>query len=158
MTAEKPPLMGKVALGRIVPANPAATQALAALNGMMIRFEVKKSGANQRRRGFYWIMLGVASEALTDRTGFHFDEETLHNELKRRLELGESFKTPSGHTIFKPQSTSNRAMTEVERARWTDRCAHVLSTWLGVEVTELMDESRARNGGVGPGDQTRRAA
>ena len=153
--SEKPPLMGKVQLGRIIPANPAATQALAALSGMTIRFEVKRSGANQRRRGFYWIMLGVASEALTDATGFLFDEELLHNTLKQKLDLGQTFTTPSGHTIFKPQSTSNRAMTENERARWTDRCATVLSHWLGVEVTALMDEARARNGGQ---DDERRAA
>lgn len=155
---DKPPLLGKVSFGRIVPANGAATDAVSALEGMTIRFEVKKSGANERRRGFYFVMLDVAAEALTDATGFKWDQELLHAELKRRLELGESFKTPSGHTVFKPRSTSNRAMTENERARWTDRCAGVLSHWLGVEVTTLMDESRARNGGVGPGDETERKA
>ncbi len=155
---EKPPLLGKVVLGRIIPANPAATQALSSLSGTTIRFEVKKSGANQRRRGYYWIMLGVAAEALTDRTGFHFDEETLHDELKVRLKLGDEFKTPSGHIIFKKRSTSNRAMTENERARWTNRCAGVLSHWLGIEISELVDEARARNGGIGPGDEGKAAA
>ncbi len=154
--SEKPPLLGKVQFGRIVPSNVAASHALAALDGMTIRFEVKKSNANQRRRNFYWAMLTVASEAMTDATGFPFDEELLHATLKKKLGLGETFKTPSGHTIFKPQSTSNRAMTENERARWTDRCANVLSHWLGVEVTALMDEARARNGGQD--DERRHAA
>jgi hypothetical protein len=157
MSSEKPPLLGKVQLGRIVPANPAATQALSSVNGQTIRFEIKRMGANQRRRGFYWVMMAVAAEAMTDATGFSFDEELLHGTLKQKLGLGESFTTPSGHTIFKPQSTSNRAMNEVERARWTDRCAHVLSTWLGVEISELIDEARARNGGVGPGDERQAA-
>lgn len=152
---DKPPLLGKVQFGRIVPANVAATEALAALDGQPIRFEVKRSGANQRRRNFYWMMLTVAAEALTDRTDFHWDEETLHDELKRRLGLGEEYVTPSGHKVFKGRSTSNVAMPENERARWTDRCAAVLSNWLEVEITELMDEARARNGG---GDDSERKA
>lgn len=151
--ADKPPLLGQVRFGRIIPANGAANDAVQALEGLQIRFEVKRSGANERRRGFYWVMLDVAAEALTDATGFKWDQELLHTELKRRLELGESFKTPSGHTVFKPRSTSNRAMTENERARWTDRCAGVLSHWLNVEVTQLMDEARARNGGVDDGER-----
>lgn len=145
---DKPPLLGKVTFGRIIPDNVVATQALSALEGMQIRFEVKRSAANQKRRNFYWKMLTVAAEAMTDATGFPFDEELLHDTLKQKLGLGESYTTPSGHTIFKPQSTSNRAMTENERARWTDRCANVLSHWLGVEVTVLMDEARARNDGI----------
>jgi len=144
--SDKPPLLGKVSFGRLVPTNGAATDALGALEGTAVRFEIKRSGANQRRRGFYWAMLDVASEALTDRSGFHFDAETLHNELKRRLELGETFTTPSGHKVFKPQSTSNVAMPENERARWTDRACVVLSHWLGVEVAALLDEAGAKHG------------
>ena len=94
-------------------------------------------------------MLDVAAEGLTDATGFVWDQELLHNELTRRRGLGERFTTPSGHEVFKPRSTSNRAMTEPERARWTDRCANILSHWLGCEITELMDEARRRNGDVG---------
>lgn len=157
MSADKPPLLGRVTLRRIVPTNSAAQESLRAAEGLAVRFEIKRSGANERRRGFYWVMLDVAAEALTDRTGFHFDQELLHNELKRRLGLGDTFTTPSGETIFKPKSTSNRAMTEAERARWVDRCASVLSNWLGVEIKELMDEARARNGGEGP-DGERQAA
>lgn len=155
--ADKPPLLGKVVLGRLVPANGAATDALRACEGLGVRFEIKRSGANERRRGFYWVMLDVAAEALTDATDFHWDQELLHDELKRRLGLGEEFVTPSGHRVFKKRSTSNRAMTEAERARWTDRCGNALSFWLGVEVTELMDEARARNGGIGPGDERQAA-
>lgn len=157
MSADKPPLLGRVTLGRLVPTNGAAESALKAAEGLAVRFEIKRSGANERRRGFYWVMLDVAAEALTDRTDFHWDQELLHNELKRRLELGDKFVTPSGYEVFKPKSTSNRAMAEPERARWVDRCAAVLSQWLGVEITALMDEARARNGGEGP-EPERRAA
>ncbi len=156
MANEKPPLLGKVQFGRIVPANGAANEALRATEGLSIRFEIKRSGANERRRGFYWVMLDVAAEALTDATGDPWDQELLHDEMKRVLKLGQTFKTPSGREVFKKQSTSNRAMPENERARWTDRCANVLSHWLGVEVTALMDEARARNGGQD--DERRHAA
>jgi hypothetical protein len=156
--SDKPPLLGKVVLGRIVPANGPATEALRALDGMGIRFEVKRSGANERRRGFYWVMLDVAAEALTDRTDSPWDAESLHDTLKVKLRLGEPLRNTKGDEVgFKKGSTSNRAMTEDERARWTDRCANVLSHWLEVEVTELMDEARARNGGIGPGDERKAA-
>lgn len=146
VSSDKPPLLGRVALGRIVPSNGSARDALRASEGLDIRFEIKRSGANQRRRAFYWVMLDVASEALTDRTGVPMDAELLHDVLKRKLGLGEEIALPSGEIIFKPKSTSNRAMTEPERARWTDRCVAVLSHWLSVEISELMDEARRRNG------------
>jgi hypothetical protein len=147
VASDKPPLLGKVQFGRIVPMNGPARLAMKAAEGLEVRFEIKRSGANQRRRGFYWVMLDVASEALTDRAGVPMDAELLHDVLKRKLKLGEEFVLPSGEVVFKPRSTSNRAMTEPERARWTDRCVNVLSHWLGVEVTELMNEVRSRNGG-----------
>lgn len=144
--ADTPPLLFRPEFGRLAPTNSAAREAVKALVGEC-RVEIKRSGANERRRGFYFVMLDVAAEALTDATGFAWDQETLHVELKRRLGLGETFITPSGHRVFKPRSTSNRAMTEPERARWTDRCARVLSHWIGCEIAELMDEARRRNGG-----------
>jgi hypothetical protein len=145
MPADIPPLLFEPRFGALHPANTYTREAVRALTGTC-RVEIKRASANERRRGFYWIMLDVAAEALTDSTGFHFDQELLHNELKRRLELGETFRTPSGSTIFKPRSTSNRAMTEPERARWTDRCSNVLSHWLGVPITDLKDEVRRRTG------------
>lgn len=144
--ADKPPLMFEVRFGALHPINTAARDAVKAIPPGPVRVEIKRTRANEARRGFYWTMLDVAAEALTDRTGFPFDQELLHDELKKRLKLGQTFTTPSGEEIFKPRSTSNRAMTEPERARWTDRCANVLSHWLGCEITELMNEARRREG------------
>jgi hypothetical protein len=145
--SDKPPLLFAVRFGALHPVNSAAKEAVKAIPaGRDCRVEIKRAGANERRRGFYWVMLDVAAEALTDATGFHWDQELLHDELKRRLELGETFTTPSGHKVFKARSTSNRAMTEPDRARWTDRCANVLSHWLQVPIADLMDETRRRNG------------
>lgn len=144
--SDTPPLLFEARFGSLQPVNSAAREAVKAIPSGPVRIEIKRTRANERRRGFYWIMLDVAADALTDRTGFVWDQELLHNELKRRLELGESYSTPSGHKVFKPQSTSNAAMTEPERARWTDRCANVLSHWLGCEMNELVNEARRRNG------------
>ena len=146
MAADRPPLMFEVRFGALHPINTAARDAVKAIPPGPVRIEIKRTRSNERRRGFYWIMLDVAADAMTDRTGFHFDQETLHDELKKRLGLCDQFTTPSGHTIYKLHSTSNRAMTEPDRARWTDRCANVLSHWLGCEISELMDEARRREG------------
>jgi hypothetical protein len=154
---DRPPLLGRVILGRIVPTNDVGIDAIKACEGLHIRFEIKKSGANERRRGFYWKMLSVAAEALTDKTGDPWDSDLLHDELKIALKLGQEWTTPSGRKVFKKRSTSNRAMTEAERSHWTTRCANALSHWIGCEVEELMRESRARNGGVGP-EPERKAA
>lgn len=145
--SDKPPLLFAVRFGALHPVNTAAKEAVKAIPaGLDCRVEIKRTGANEQRRGFYWVMLDVAADALTDATGFHWDQELLHAELKRRLELGETFTTPSGHKVFRAKSTSNRAMTEPDRARWTDRCANVLSHWLQVPIADLMDETRRRNG------------
>lgn len=144
--SEKPPLLFEARFGALHPVNTAAREAVKAIPGGQVRVEIKRTRANEARRGFYWTMLDVAAEAMTDKTGFPFDQELLHDTLKQKLGLGQTYTTPSGHRIFKPQSTSNRAMTEPERARWTDRCANALSHWLGCEIVELMDEARRRHG------------
>jgi hypothetical protein len=155
--SEEPLYLFRERLGSLVPINGEAKDALAAMRGKECRARLTGMRANERRRAFYRVMLDVAAEALTDKTGDPWDAELLHDELKRVLKLGLTFKTPSGREVFKKRSTSNKAMTEPERARWTDRCAHVLSHWIGCEITELMNEARARNGGIGP-EQHREAA
>jgi hypothetical protein len=144
--AETAPLLAMGRFGSLVPVNDAARNAMKAVNGLQCRIEIKKSGANQRRRAFYWVMLGAAAEALTDMTGFAWDSDLLHDELKRRLKLGTTYVTPSGVEVFKPRSTSNRDMTENERAHWTDRCAHVLSVWIGCTIDDLLAEAKRRTG------------
>lgn len=146
MSAEKPPLLFTVRFGALHPVNTAAREAVKAIPAGDVRVEIKRTRANERRRGFYWTMLDVAAEALTDRTGFPFDQELLHASLKDKLGLGDEFYSPNGTRFFKAKSTSNRTMTEPERARWTDRCANVLSHWLQVPITDLMDEARRRDG------------
>ncbi len=140
------PLLAVGRFGSLVPVNDAARDAIKAVNGIQCRIEIKKSGANQKRRAFYWVMLSAAADALTDMTGQPWDSDLLHSELKQRLKLGVTFTTPSGVEVFKPRSTGNRDMTENERAHWTNRCAHVLSTWIGCSIDDLLSEAKRRNG------------
>src|SRR5690606_4536411 len=70
--ADTPPLLFRPEFGRLAPTNSAAREAVKALVGEC-RVEIKRSGANERRRGFYFVMLDVAAEALTDATGFAWD-------------------------------------------------------------------------------------
>lgn len=145
--ADKPPLLCAVRFGALHPVNTAARDAIKNCPPGEVRIEIKRTRANERRRAFYWVMLDVAAEALTDATGSPWDQESLHDELKRKLRLGTPLLNMRGEEVgFKLQSTSNRAMTEPDRARWTDRCASVLSHWLGCEIAELMDEARRRSG------------
>lgn len=145
--ADRPPLIFVKSFGALRAGNKAAEDALKAIpDGKRVRVRITGLTANQRRRGFYWSMLEVAASALADRTGDPWDSELLHRELKVVLKLGDEFTTPSGRVVFKPRSTSNKAMPELERARWTDRCGPVLSRWLEVPVTDLMDAVRAADG------------
>lgn len=145
--SDSPPLLFTRRLGSLVPANKAAEAALRVVEGAC-RVRITGVRRNQRRRAYYWIVLDVAAQALQDNHDIPMDAELLHETLKRKLRLGTEITLPSGEVIFKPQSTSDKAMTEPERARWTDRVSNVLATWLGVPVETLLDEARARDAGI----------
>lgn len=156
--SEEPLYLFRERLGSLVPINGEAVDALAAIRGKTVRARLTGMRANERRRAFYRVMLDVAAEALTDKTGSPWDAESLHDTLKIKLRLGKPLLNTKGEEVgFKKGSTSNKAMSEPERARWTDRCANVLSHWIGCEIKELMDEARARNDGIGP-EEHRNAA
>jgi hypothetical protein len=78
-----------------------------------------------------------------------WDAETLHDELRKTLRLydGPPLKTPAGREVYRLKSTSDKSMTEVERARWTDRVVNYCEHLTGVEARTLIDEVRARGGG-----------
>ena len=142
--AEQPPLFFRAVLGSLRPANKAAEDAMKAVSGT-VTVKLGKVTRNQRRRGYYWVLLAVAAQVLQDRDGQPWDAELLHEELKRALRLGIELKTPSGRKVFKPRSTSDAKMTEPERAHWLDRVSNALSQWTGVPSADLMREARERD-------------
>lgn len=140
--SEQAPLLFAKQLGSLRPMNKAAEAALKAVEGTC-RVRITKVSRNQRRRAYYWILLSVAAQALHDRHDIDLDAELLHDVLKRKLGLGTEIVLPSGEVVFKPRSTSDKAMSEVERAAWLDRVSMALARWLGVPVQTLLDEARA---------------
>lgn len=145
--SDQPPMIFEKVLGSLRPVNEAARDAVKAIDGKCV-IKITRMTRNQRRRGFYWTLLGVVAELLTDRTGTPWDAETLHDDLRERLGLGEWLVTPTGRRKFKPRSTSDKSMNEADRARWTDRVVSYLSNAIGVEAHLLIDEVRQRGGDV----------
>ena len=143
MSDDAPLIFEKTAIGTLRPVNGAATTAVRGIKG---RVKAKLTGMNrnQRRRAFYWVLLDICAEVLADKTGNPWDAELLHDTLKEALNLGETWTTPSGRKVFKPRSTSDKAMNEVERAQWLERCKRALSIWCEVPVEDLMAEAKAR--------------
>lgn len=144
--SDEAPLIFEPVLGRLTPVSNAAKEAMKAINGRVV-VKLTKMTRNQRRRNWYWTMLDVVAEVLADATGTPWDAETLHDDLRERLGLYTPLKTPSGRVKKKLHSTSDKAMNEVERARWTDRVATYLSKQIGIEIQQLIEEVRARGGG-----------
>jgi len=142
MSAEAAPLLFAKRLGSLRPVNGSAKRALDALDDGTVTIKITKANRNQRRRAVYWIMLDVAADALTDATGTFFDADMLHDILRDKLGLVDEVTLPSGDIYLKRKSTSDRAMSEPDRAAWMDRCAKVLSHWLHVEIDQLMEETR----------------
>lgn len=143
------PLVFEKVLGSLRPSNGAATEALKAIEGRCV-VKITRMTRNQRRRAWYWVMLDVVAEVMADKTGTPWDAETLHEDIRERLGMGEWLQTMSGRRKFKFRSTSDKAMTEIDRARWTDRVATYLSRQIGVEMQELINEVRQRGGGEPP--------
>ena len=140
------PLIFEPVFGRLTPVSNAAKEAMKAINGRVV-VKLTKVTRNQRRRNWYWTMLDVVAEVLSDATRTPWDAETLHDDLRDTLGLHDELKTPSGRVVKKRRSTSDRSMNEAERARWTDRVATYLSRQIGIEIHQLIEEVRARGGG-----------
>ena len=138
-----PLIFERTALNTLRPFNRPAVDAMKGVSGKVV-VKLTAMRRNQRRRAFYWVMLDVCAEVLRDKTGRPWDAELLHDTLKEALGLGEKWTTPSGRVVFKPYSTSDRAMNEVERTRWLERCKAALSQWCEVPIDDLMEETRQR--------------
>ena len=148
MSADQPPLFFRPVLGSLRPASKAAEDAMKAVTGT-VTVKLGKVTRNQRRRGYYWVLLATAAEVLQDRDGQPWDAELLHAELKRALRLGTILTTPSGREVFKPASTADAKMSEQDRARWLDRVSNALSQWTGVPTGDLMREAKERDAQIG---------
>lgn len=139
--ADAPPLLFERRLGGLFPANPAAEQALSAIQGRC-RVKITRAQGNNRRLALYWITLGIAAPML-DEVAPGITDSLLHKVLKDRAGLVRIVRLPSGEEVKDYDSISFASMTEVERAAFVDFAFKTLSQWLGVSVEELTTEASA---------------
>ena len=137
---DKPPLLFTARLGGLFPANRAAEAAMHDIKGR-VAVEIKGGTANQRRRGLYWSVASLVAMLLNDAHGLTLDEQDLHDITRDKLRLYDETKLPSGDIYRKRRSTSNKAMSEHDRAAFTDRAFALWSTWTGVDVAALREEA-----------------
>jgi hypothetical protein len=138
--SDQPPLFFAKRLGGLYPANPAAEQALAAVDGK-VRVKITRTHGNNRRLSLYWIVLGIAAPML-DEQAPGLTDDLLHKVLKDRRGLVRIVRLPSGEEVKDYDSISFASMTEVERAGFIDWAFKTLSGWLGVSVEELTNEAK----------------
>lgn len=132
---DESPLYFTRRLGGLFPANPAAEQALAAVQGK-VRVKITRSQGNNRRLALYWITLGVAAPMLEE-IAPGINDKLLHNVLKDRAGLVRIITLPSGEQVKDYDSISFSKMTEPERAAFVDFAFKTLASWLGCTVEEL---------------------
>lgn len=137
---EQAPLFFRPKLGMLAPANPAAVAAMKGVEGTV---SVKISGGrrNQRRRGLYWIVAGLVTELLNDAHELSLTENELHDITRKKLGLFDDITLPSGDIHSRYRSTSDKAMSEADRAVFTDRAFTLWSRWTGVDVDSLRREA-----------------
>lgn len=140
MSADTPPLIFEPHLGMLRPVNRAAVEAMRETTGR-VHVTMKGGRANQRRRSLYWSVAALVVPLLNDAHGLTLDEQDLHDITRDKLRMYEEIPLPSGDTLRKRRSTSNRAMIEADRAAFTDKALALWSTWTGVDVTTLRAEA-----------------
>lgn len=135
------PLIFERRLGGLFPVNPAAREALTAVEGRCV-IKITRATRNQQRRSLYWVVTGIVADVLNDMHGTTLTDQDLHDIIRRKLGLYTEVTLPSGDVHVKLRSTSDKAMAEPERAAFTDRALKVYSAWLGIPVETLTDEAR----------------
>ena len=140
---DSPPILCRKVLGSLRPANKAAEDAFGALPGDgPIRVEFKSMRGNVKRNALYWSCLSVAVPMLDEKApGITVD--LLQKVLKDRAGLVRVVTLPSGEQVKDYESISFAKMTEDERAGFIDFALKAVSSWLGVDVSELRREGES---------------
>ena len=96
---------------------------------------------NQRRRSLYWVVCALVTQVLNDANDLTLTDDDLHDLTRKKLRLYDEITLPSGEVHIKLRSTSDKAMSEADRAVYTDRAFAVWSSWIGVPVDVLTREA-----------------
>lgn len=139
--ADKAPLYFTARLGGLFPANRAAEEAIKEVNGT-VRVTMTGGKGNQRRRGLYWVTVGLVVPILNDLHQMTLTEDDLHDIMRDKFRMFDETTLPSGEVHRKRWSTSDRAMSEPDRAEYLNKCLSVWSTWTGIDPQVLATEAR----------------
>lgn len=137
--SDSPPLICRKVLGSLRPANRAAEEAFAAIDGD-VRIRITRSKGHVRRNALYWSCLGVAVPMLEEKAP-GLTVELLHRVLKDRAGLYKLVTLPSGEAVKDYDSISFHAMAEPDRAKFITWALNTVSAWLGVRVEDLKREA-----------------
>jgi hypothetical protein len=138
--ADEAPLLFRKRLGALYPANPAATEALRAIDDRPVRVRITQTRGNVRRNGLYWIVLGIAVPMLEERMDGPLTVPMLHRILKRKGGLAKPVTLPSGEVEWDYDSISFAKMPEPKRAEYIDWAIRTLASWLGCAPEDLRHE------------------
>lgn len=137
---DKAPLYFTARLGGLFPANRAAEEAIKEVAGT-VRVTMTGGKGNQRRRGLYWVTVGLVVPILNQQHNMTLTEQDIHDIMRDKFRMFDETVLPSGEVHRKRWSTSDRAMSEPDRAEYLNKCLSVWSTWIGVDATTLTAEA-----------------
>lgn len=144
--ADVEPLLGRIVLGKLVPLNGAAADAMKAVPpGTIVRFELKRTAGNVKRMAFYWVILKIALDNLADAFDGPVTTKILHKWLKREAGLAKPIVSKkTGEIIdYDYDSIAFHNMTEDQRAQFVDFASAKLAHRLGVDPATLANEAKA---------------
>ena len=143
--ADKEPLLFRVMLGTLRPVTQAASDALSRVdNGTVVRIDIKRTVGNVKRMAWYWVMLKLTLDNLTDAFDGPITTRSLHRWLKREYGLAKPIRSKkTGEIIdWDFDSISFATMPENERADFITWAVELLSKRLGVDGKALEQEAR----------------
>lgn len=138
--SDQAPLVFERKLGMLSPVNPAAREAVEAIEGRCV-VKITAARRNQRRRSLYWIVTGIVADLLNDAHGLSLTDNDLHDIIRIKLRMFDEITLPSGEVHRKLHSTSDKAMAEPERAAFTNEAFRIYSLWTGVDTETLRREA-----------------
>lgn len=140
------PMLCRTVLGTLRPLSGSAEEAIRAIgNGQTVRIEIKRTTGNIRRLAWYWVMLKIALDNLSDAFEGPVTTKALHRWLKREAGLATPIVSrKTGEIIdYDYDSIAFHNMTEDQRAKFVDFASDKLAARLGVDVATLQTEARA---------------
>ena len=140
MSVDRAPLYFESRLGGLFPANRTAEEAMKEIKGR-VRVELKGGIANQRRRALFWICCGIVTGILNDKHNMTLTEADLHDIMRDKFRMYDLIVLPSGDEKKRYWSTSNRAMSEADRAEYLNKCIAVWQVWIGIDPSTIRNEA-----------------